>query len=144
MSAAPGTSWQLMLADLSIVLFLTTFSALAQSHAKPTPAPPAAAAARPATPPAPPPPLVAEPVAIWRAGEGPPSLAEWLKTQAIDARMRVNVHAGYAEGRKDAVLAEATSVAADPALAGHAVRLIIEPAASDAVTVTLSFDQTES
>lgn len=126
---APGTNWQLMLADLSIVLFLTTFSALTQSHGQKPPAKPGITA-------------VAEPVALWRAGSGPPSLGEWLKGQALDARMRVNVHGGYRAGRRDAVLAEATSLAADPALAGRPVRLIIEPADADAVTVTLSFDRT--
>ncbi len=140
MIAQPGTSWQIMLADLSIILFLTTFSALARVESAPAkPARPApAAVAAPAPEPAP---IFAEPVAMWRAGEGAPPLDQWLKGQAIDAHMRINVHGGYRPGRRDAVLADAAAISADPALTGRSVRLILEPATADAVTVTLSFDQ---
>lgn len=137
---APDTSWQIMLADLSIILFLTTFSALARvestSAKAATPAPVAAPAPTP-----PPAPLVAEPVAMWRPGPGTPPLGQWLKEQAVDTRMRVNIHGAYRPGRRDAVLADAAAISADPALQGRAVRLILEPANSDTITVTLSFDQ---
>jgi hypothetical protein len=132
MTATPGTSWQIMLADLSIILFLTTFSALAKGEAAPP---------KPAIPVAAPALAVAEPVAMWRAGKGAPPLDQWLNGQAIDNRMRINVHGGYRPGRRDAVMAEAAALSATPALAGRAIRLILEPAAADAVTVTLSFDQ---
>lgn len=139
--AQPGTSWQIMLADLSIILFLTTFSALAKGEASPAKA--AIPVAAPAVPAPTPPPMlaVAEPVAMWRAGNGAPPLDQWLKDQGIDDRMRINVHGGYRPGRRDAVLADAARLSADPALAGRAIRLILEPAAADTVTVTLSFDQ---
>lgn len=138
MTAQPGTSWQVMLADLSIILFLTTFSALARVEGTPA----KAAAPAPVTAPAPAAaPLVAEPVAMWRAGHGAPPLGEWLRQQAVDPRMRVNIHGAYRSGRRDAVLADAAAVSADPALQGRAVRLILEPAAADMITVTLSFDQ---
>lgn len=129
----PGTNWQIMLADLSIILFLMTFSALAHDDGlKPKPrAAPAVISA----------PAVAEPVAAWRAGQGAPPLGEWLKSQAADARMRINVHAAYSAGRREQLLSEAAAVGADPALAGRAVRLILEPGAADAVTVTLTYDQ---
>jgi hypothetical protein len=139
MIPAPGTNWQIMLADLSIVLFLTTFSALAQGKTPDeAPPPPAVAAVQPAVPAAP---IVAEPIAIWRAGKDSPPLGEWLKTQAADPRLRVNVHGGYRQGRRDAVLIEAAAVTADPSLAGRSVRLILEPAQTNSVLVTLTFDQ---
>jgi len=134
MSGQPGTSWQIMLADLSIILFLTTFSALARGDGAEAAAPPKRAQVSAAAP------AVAEPVAVWRAGGGAPSLGDWLSGQTIDRRMRVNVHGGYREGRRDAILAEAATVTADPALKGRAVRLILEPASADSVMVTLSFD----
>lgn len=136
MTPQPGTNWQLMLADLSIVLFLTTFSAMAQGSAKPAkPAPAAHAKVE-----APAPPAVAEPVALWRSGGGAPPLGEWLKGQPIDGRMKINVHGAYSAGHREAVLSEATQVTADPALAAKPVRLILEPAETDSVTVSLSFD----
>jgi hypothetical protein len=130
--SAPGTNWQIMLADLAIVLFLTSFSALAKDH-------PAAHAAHPR--PAAVAPAVAEPVALWRAGEGAPPLAAWLKDQGFDRRMRVNVVGSYDAGDRDRVLAEANDLTFEPALAGRAVRLILEPAVTSSVIVTLSYDQ---
>jgi hypothetical protein len=130
--SAPGTNWQLMLADLAIVLFLTSFSALAKDH-------PVAHAARPR--PAAPAPAVAEPVALWRAGKGAPPLAAWLKDQGFDRRMRVNVVGSYGAGDRDRVLAEANDLTFEPALAGRAVRLILEPAPASSIIVTLSYDQ---
>jgi hypothetical protein len=136
MTPAPGTNWQIMLADLSIILFLTCFSALAHSKEPETaPLSPPAAVTKAAAP------IVAEPIAIWRAGKDAPPLGEWLKTQAADPRLRVNVHGGYRQGRRDAVLIEAAAVTADPSLAGRSVRLILEPAQTNAVMVTLTFDQ---
>ena len=129
---APGTSWQVMLADLSILLFLTSLSALAQ--VKSAPAAPAALA--------PVAPSVAEPVAIWRAGGGAPRLGEWLKTQASDARMQINVHAGYRPQAREQVLRDAVAISSDPDLEGRRVRVILEPAPTDFVTVTLSYDRT--
>ena len=137
MSPQPGTNWQLMLADLSIILFLATFSAMAHGSAKPAKAPAPAARAKVE---APAPPVVAEPIALWRSGGGAPPLGEWLKGQQIDGRMKINVHGAYSAGHRDTVLAEATDVTADPALAAKPVRLILEPAEADSVTVTLSFD----
>jgi hypothetical protein len=134
----PGTNWQLTLADLSIILFLTSFSALAQdrqatqktrtSHAR---------HAVPATSSV----AIAEPVALWRAGGGAPPLAAWLKDQGADSRMRVNVVGVYGAGDRDSMLAQATALSADPALSGRAIRLILEPAAHSSLTVTLSYDQ---
>lgn len=136
MKATPGTNWQIMLADLSIILFLMTFSALAHHHA----APKTAVAEVRAGPPAPP--QIADPVAIWRAGGGAPTLENWLKTQAPDPRLRINVYGGYIPGRKEAILTEAAKLVSEPVLAGRDVRLIVEPADQDFVTVTLSFDRT--
>lgn len=133
--SAPGTNWQLTLAELAIILFLTSFSALAREQEKPRPAH-AQPASTPMTSIA-----IAEPVALWRAGEGAPPLASWLKEQGFDQRMRVNVVGNYAAGDRDRMIGEATALSVDPALAGRAVRLILEPAPSSALTVTLSYDQ---
>ena len=134
--SAPGTNWQLTLADLAIILFLTSFSALAQDQKRPHPAHPAPSASPRATSIA-----VAEPVALWRAGAGAPPLAAWLKEQGFDQRMRVNVIGSYSAGDRDHIIAEATALSADPALIGRAIRFIFEPADVSGLTVTLSYDQ---
>lgn len=134
--SAPGTNWQIMLADLSIVLFLTTFSALANDPRRAHPG----SHAGPHRPSAERGLEIAEPVALWSAGKGAPPLADWLRSQAFDSRMRVNVLGSYQAGDRVHVLADATAVADNPALAGRPVRLILEPAARSAVTVTLTYD----
>jgi len=133
---APGTNWQLTLADLAIILFLTSFSALAndQKAAHAARPKPIAAPAKPSF-------AMAEPVALWTAGEGAPPLAAWLKEQGFDPRMRVNVVGSYRDGDRDRMIAEATTLSADAALAHRAVRIILEPATTSALTVTLSYDQ---
>ena len=68
MQVRTGVGWQYALADLSLILFMVVAAALARQQAappKPAPPPPAPAAA----------PVLAEPVAVWRAGPGAPRLA---------------------------------------------------------------------
>jgi hypothetical protein len=134
--SAPGTNWQLTLADLAIILFLTSFSALAKQETKARPAHPKPVAAPAATSIA-----LAEPVALWRAGEDAPPLAAWLKGQGFDQRMRVNIVASYGAGDRDRMIGAATALSANPSLAHRTVRLILEPAPSSALTVTLTYDQ---
>ena len=75
-------------------------------------------------------------------GEGAPPLGEWLKAQAPDGRMRINVRGGYSQGARDRVFSEVSAISSDRALTGRDIRLILEPAAHNSVTVTLSYDKT--
>lgn len=122
MIARAGSGWQTVLADLSLILFMATASAVGDAPAAPAAAPPAVS---PAAVPA-----LGEPVAQWRQGPGAPALAEWLAANA-DPRLRLTILAPPSEA--DAALGLAAA-ATQPA------RLVLEPGAAG-VTATLTYDQ---
>ena len=98
MIARMGSGWQTVLADLSLILFMVTATALSDSPAK---APPPAPLALPA---------LGEPVAVWRSEPGGPSLEDWLASQAADPRQRLTLVA--------AQLARPARVLIEPGLSG--------------------------
>lgn len=81
MIARVGSGWQTVLADLSIILFMITASAVSQARDDPPPFSVGVA--------------MADPVAVWRPSPAGPTLAQWLSAQQGDARLRLTlfVHA---------------------------------------------------
>ncbi len=124
MIARAGSGWQTVLADLSLILFMVTASAVSQ--APPDPPPAAAARPEPAVLPA-----LGEPVALWRAGQGAPALAEWLAASAPDPRLRLTIMA--APDQAPAALDLARN-------AGRPARVLIEPGATG-IVAALTYDQ---
>jgi hypothetical protein len=128
-----GTGWQYALADLSLILFLATASALSL----------AGKADKPLPPPPPLPPIAAamesEPVAVWSAGAGAPPLAYWLAQVGNDPRLEVRVVVRYADGGRDAAVAQALQMAeAGGARAGRA-RILVEPGTRAGASVSLYY-----
>ncbi|HUD31215.1 MAG TPA: hypothetical protein VMQ93_20295 [Novosphingobium sp.] len=126
--------WQTSLADLSLILFMLSASAL---HRQP-PAPPVAKAAQRTAPrPAP----MSEPLAVYEATPGAPSLGAWLAEQAVDPRQQLTVTARYgsAPGARDAALREAMRLLAEAGAAGLSARLVVEPG-SGPVRAALAYD----
>lgn len=127
-----GTGWQYALADLSLILFLVTASALAQ------------ASSAPKMPPAPPPPPVAaalasEPVAVWSAGTGAPPLAQWLARVGADPRLEVQVVVRYADDEREAAVAQAVQLAAAGGPRARAARILVEPGTRAGASVLLTY-----
>ena len=122
MIARPGSSWQTVLADLSLILFMVTATALSDSPAK---APPPAPLVLPA---------LGEPVAVWRSEPGGPSLEDWLASQAADPRQRLTLVAAPADG--PAALAQAARLP-------RPARVLIEPGLAGAPYATLTYDRGE-
>jgi hypothetical protein len=136
MSVRVGTGWQTIIADLSMILFMLTASAVTrQSHAARAANPPASAPMRPAVEPAP----RSEPIAVWIAGEGAPPIKQWLAQQPRDSRQQVTVTATYAPGAMDEALAQAQALARQ---AGEA-RVVVEPG-PPGLRVVLSYDAPEA
>ena len=136
MTVRVGTGWQTTIADLSMILFMLTASAV--THQKPQ-AHAATAAAR-NTERAPIQPAArSEPTAIWIAGEGAPPLETWLAQQPRDSRQQVTVTATYAPGAMDEALAQAQNLARQ---AGDA-RVVVEPG-SPGVRVVIGYDAPEA
>ncbi len=137
MNARAATSWQTILADLAMILFMVTASALSDPAAIPPP--------RPLPPPPEPSRLAAsaraEPVGVWREGPGMPALADWVAQQGTDPRLRATVLVRDAGDAVQALDHAARLVAALGARKGGA-RVVVEPAngANGGATVTLGYD----
>jgi hypothetical protein len=113
-----GSGWQTVLADLSLILFMVTASAVNQA---PVSAPPPPAVL----------PALGDPVALWRAEAGAPSLKDWLASAGPDPRLRLTIMAPAAEAEAALMLA---------AQAGRPARILIEPGAT-ALIAALTYDQ---
>lgn len=136
MTVRVGTGWQTTIADLSMILFMLTASAV--THQKPQAK--AATASATSTTRAPLQPAArSEPTAIWIAGEGAPPLGTWLAQQPRDSRQQVTVTATYAPGAMDEALAQAQALARQ---AGDA-RVVVEPG-PPGVRVVIGYDAPEA
>ncbi len=118
MIARAGSGWQTVLADLSLILFMVSASAVSQA---PPSAPPAITAL----------PALGDPVALWRAGAGAPPLKDWLASVVPDPRLRLTIMAAPADAAAALALA---------AQAGRPARVLIEPGAGGLIAA-LTYDQ---
>lgn len=137
--------WQLILADLSLILFLVTLTALVtsssdeeaadeqanrgKSDVKDTPnvAPYVA-------------PYVAPAQALFRQVEGGPDLGEWLSEQPLDPRATLTILARTSAGDEDAIWQEAQGLANDAQKSGVAVRVVIAGGDKSEVYASLAYD----
>ncbi len=126
---AVGTGWQMIIADLSMILFMLTASAVTRQDNSAKAAPVSAPAPAPRS----------EPVAVWIAGEGTPPLKDWLAQQSRDPRQQVTITATYAPGAMQEALAQAQALAVQ---AGEA-RVLVEPG-PPGVRVVLGYDAPEA
>lgn len=125
MIARAGSGWQTTLADLSLILFMVTASALQQN---------AASAARPPAQRS----ATAEPTAVWRPGG--PALTAWLAAQPRDPRQLLTIMAPYAPQGEDAALSAAVGLAREAQAAGFAARVVVEPG-EGGPSATLAYDR---
>ena len=136
MQVRTGVGWHYALADLSLILFMVTASALAREQtAAARPAPPRPPVAAPAAAPA-----LAEPVAVWRAGPGMPSLEQWLAAQPLDPRQRLTIVARYAGGRAQEAFVRARDAMDGVRRLPASTRMVVEPAGEDDLSATLTWD----
>lgn len=118
-----GSGWQTVLADLSLILFMTTAAALGDA---PVELPPGAAPpARDSLP------ALTQPIAVWTAGQGAPPLDDWLRQSAIDPRLQLTILAPQTAASDALALAAA---------AGRPARLVLEPGEGP-VQALLGYDQ---
>lgn len=125
MIARAGSGWQTVLADLSLILFMVTGSAVSS----------AGAARGEAQAPSP----TGEPLALWRAGAGAPPLGAWLAVQGTDPRQQLTIVARYAPGGLAGAIGAADTLAREAGKAGYSARVVIEPGDPGTVA-TLAYD----
>lgn len=108
------SSWQVLLADLSLILFLSTAAALgAEQSAESTPVL-----------------YEATPVAQHRLRDGGPTLGEWLATQPKDPHLRLTLIIPFEPWFKGKALARAESLAREARRHDKFARIVIEPSES--------------
>jgi hypothetical protein len=129
-----GHGWQLILADLALILFLLTLSALPAAEAETG----RRVAAREED--ARPRPEVAAAHALFRPVAGGPGLGDWLDTQAPDPRATLTIFAVHAPGGEAAAFARAEALAADARARGARVRTIITAGAQAEIYASLAYD----
>lgn len=122
-----ANSWQLVLADLALILFLVTLSALARE-------PPGGDEARAPTP------HVAPSQALFRPDPRGPTLAQWLAALPQDRRATLTVFARHSDEDRDAVWEQARILGEDAAAAGYEVRVIVTRGPVSELYASLAYD----
>jgi hypothetical protein len=123
-----GTGWQYLLADLSLILFMVTAAALAQTVDEPK-----TATISPQ----------GEPLALYRVEAGAPPLGQWLHDQSADARQQLTIVAQYVPGKQAEALGRAETLAREAGEAGTEARIVVEPGQGGTVA-SLAYDVPEA
>lgn len=135
-----GNGWQLILADLALILFLLTLSALpaaeAESGHKLADKYATEKDAR-----LPPKPEIAAAQALFRPVAGGPSIAEWLASQPRDPRTTLTVFVRYQPGGEAAAWNAAKALARAAQTSGVPVRTIITAGAAADIYASLAYDE---
>ena len=127
---APG--WQLILADLSLILFLVTVAALAEKSDEEQ-APPEPSGIRPDA-------NVAPAQALYRPSRSGPSIAEWLDSQSPDPRATLSVIALHRAGEEQPAWERAQALADQARDRGVAVRVVVQSGSETDLYASLAFD----
>lgn len=139
--ARAGHGWQIILADLALILFVMTLSALpaaevesgkrlADSKASEREARGLGRRAQ-----------IAAAQAIYRAVPGGPGLGAWLASQQPDPRATLTIFATHRTGGEAGAWARAEALANEARSAGTPVRTIISAGESEELYASLAYDQ---
>ncbi|MEE4540146.1 MAG: hypothetical protein V2J51_16840 [Erythrobacter sp.] len=129
MIARGGSGWQVILSDLSLILFLLAAASLAgvqPEHISKNENGPIAA--------------MAPAQALYRAQAGGPSLGEWLSHQQPDPRTTLTIFADHAPGAEDAAWGAAQKLAASARGSGLRVRIILVEGHGGPLYASLAYD----
>jgi len=137
--ARGGHAWQLILADLALILFLLTLSALPAAEAE-TARGLASRAVQEKTARAAVEAEVAAAQALFRPVPGGPALGDWLAAQAPDPRATLTIFAVHAPGGEAAAWARAEALASEARARGTRVRTIISAGSSADIYASLAYD----
>lgn len=128
MTSRQAMPWQLILADLALILFLVSLAALAgMRSANPVAEPPTSVAVAPAQ-------------ALYRPSNNVPEIGDWLDDQAVDPRATLSVFARYRAEDEAESWAEARRLADAARSRGVPVRVVMTPADSTDLYASLAFD----
>ena len=132
-----SSSWQVILADLALILFMVTASALNDEEE---------AEAESAS-------LAGNPVAfsqeapasaIWHPGNVDQPLGLWLRQEGTDPRMQASLTIRYRLSDLDEALRQGSMLVQEARQAGHDLRIIAEPAQRTELFVIMAYDRAEA
>ena len=127
--------WQTTMADLALILFIVSVAGLQTARAGKDGTDDNADNAEHA------PPAQAEPLALYRAGEGAPPLGDWLAEQAPDPRQNLTIVATYRPGDAEGAARQAIALARQADARQQPARIVLEPGETARVTASLAYDQ---
>ncbi|WP_298307492.1 hypothetical protein [uncultured Erythrobacter sp.] len=131
MMSRENHGWQLVLADLSLILFLVTLTALVNTSSEST-----ASVTRA--------PYVAPAQALFRPTLRGPSLPEWLAEQPRDPRSTLTIIAQHRGEDQDVMWQDAQLMAASVAHSDVAVRVVITKGKESDLYASLAYDEPDS
>lgn len=135
-----GHGWQLILADLALILFLMTLSALPAAEAE-SGHRLAAIEAREKDLRGLPRPEIAAAQALYRAVPGGPGIGAWLAAQPRDERTTLTIFAIHTKGGEARAWAGAEALAAEARASGARVRTIITAGDAEELYASLAYDE---
>ncbi len=135
-----GHGWQLIFADLALILFLLTLSALPAAESK-NGERLADTAARKKDALGAAHPQVAPSQALFRPVPDGPSLAVWLAAQTPDPRATLTIFATHTKAGQAAAWARAEALASEARASGTRVRTIITAGAAEDTYASLAYDE---
>ena len=123
-----GHSWQLVLADLALILFLVTLTALVNSSSKsdemlaPTP-------------------YFSPAQSLFRPTASGPTLAEWLVEQPADPRLTLTIVANHSGRDQELMWDNAQRMAASVARSEFGIRVVITKSDQSDLYASLAYDE---
>ena len=120
-------SWQIILADLSLILFLTAIGSYGAAQVK---EPPHSVVS-----------LDEAPQAIFREQADGSSLSDWIVSQTVDSRAQLTIVAVYQKGNLRNVWNKAMRLSDEADQAGHDARIALEPGLEDDVYAIIAFNR---
>ncbi|WP_379551802.1 hypothetical protein [Qipengyuania sp. DGS5-3] len=126
-----SASWQIILADIALILFLTTLAAFVAQRSNRD-----VLLARPQAVQ----PQLASPQAIYRRSTDT-SLGQWIRQQQPDDRLTLTIFARYSQGERQSVWQEVENLTRDAKRAGLEPRIIIEAGPKRDIFAALAYDE---
>jgi hypothetical protein len=130
-------AWQVIIADLALILFLTTLAGASASedieNGVAQSAPVSLAKDEPS---------IASSQLIYRPVAGAPAFADWIKQEVADPRLQITIHAAYSDvGDDKLVVAQALKLLNEAGNAGLDPKLVMRQSMASDVYATASFER---
>lgn len=132
MMTSGKANWQMIIADLALILFMVTAASL-DTDRIPEESPPAEWRDTQL-------PIEGEMLALYRADFSAPSLDQWLADQAPDERQSLTIVARYEPGGREGAMQGAEELASAAGVQGLQARIVLEPGDYTDLFAVLSFD----